>query len=565
MNKDVRTKLSIQNQSPANKDGMDNERKNKNMNDHNKSNNLMKKRKMNHNGGPQNASGNTNGGGGNNSNNNWNGGPPGNPNQMPYNAHRLTGAPAWDLPPGNSSTQTFTGRCRLFVANLPASVTDESLGKLFSEFGQLSEIYIGKGNQFAFVKMDTRQNAENAKNALDGKLLEGRTLRVRLAAHAAAIKVTNLPPCASNELLFHAFSTFGTVERAIVIADDRGRSTNEGIVEFGRKSSAQAAIKKCQQECLLLSSTPIPVVVTSLESRDEEEGVPEKNVQHTIEYRNEREYGPRFAEPGSVEFEVSNKWKQLSQIEAKRREEFEAEMREMHENFKNQMEFIKLEETTKQLREQLRQMEAQSQKMNADREARYDIERQREEQRRQHENMLRAQEEQIISPHGPQTDLNALRRQESDLRQQANALQQMLDRQESSLRQMSVGNTHHDDRMNMNSNMYGQPGMAGPNHGGLMGPGPAHNQMPPSPVNQMPMNPYGAPPNGPGTMHGGPQQHGQMGPHHPHPMQPQHQPMMPYNGVPSHTISMPPQSYNSGPSPQMGNNGYQLPKRNRRF
>lgn len=109
MNKDVRTKLSIQNQSPANKDGMDNERKNKNMNDHNKSNNLMKKRKMNHNGGPQNASGNTNGGGGNNSNNNWNGGPPGNPNQMPYNAHRLTGAPAWDLPPGNSSTQTFTG------------------------------------------------------------------------------------------------------------------------------------------------------------------------------------------------------------------------------------------------------------------------------------------------------------------------------------------------------------------------------------------------------------------------------------------------------------------------
>lgn len=84
----------------------------------------------------------------------------------------------------------------------------------------------------------------------------------------------------------------------------RGRSLNEGIVEFARKSSSQAAIKKCQNECLLLSSTPIPVVVTPLESRDEEEGVPEKGVLHSSEYRNEREIGPRFAEPGSLEWEV---------------------------------------------------------------------------------------------------------------------------------------------------------------------------------------------------------------------------------------------------------------------
>ena len=225
--------------------------------------------------------------------------------------------------------------------------------------------------------MDTRQNAENAKNALDGKLFEGRTLRVRLAAHAAAIKVTNLPPCVSNELLYLAFSTFGPVERAIVIADDRGRSINEGIVEFVRKSSAQAAIKKCQAECLVLSSTPMPVVVTSLESRDEEEGVPEKNVVHTMEYRNEREYGPHFCEPGTIEYEVAMKWKQLSQIEAQRREAFENEMREMHENFKNQMDAIKLEESIKQLREQLRQMENDSHKMKADHEARYEIDRHR--------------------------------------------------------------------------------------------------------------------------------------------------------------------------------------------
>ena len=85
----------------------------------------------------------------------------------------------------------------------------------------------------------------------------------------------------------------------------RGRSLNEGIVEFARKSSSQAAIKKCQNECLLLSSSPIPVVVSPLESRDEEEGVPEKSVLHSAEYRSEREMGPRFAEPGTIEWEVS--------------------------------------------------------------------------------------------------------------------------------------------------------------------------------------------------------------------------------------------------------------------
>jgi proline- and glutamine-rich splicing factor len=140
---------------------------------------------------------------------------------------RLTGAPAWDLAPNINQNQTFTGRCRLFVANLPQNVSEESLRSLFGEFGQISDIYIGKGNQFAFIKMDTKHNAELAKQQLDGKPFEGRTLRVRLAAHASAIRVTQLPPFVSNELLSLAFSSFGVVERAIVSADDRFVFTND--------------------------------------------------------------------------------------------------------------------------------------------------------------------------------------------------------------------------------------------------------------------------------------------------------------------------------------------------
>lgn len=294
--------------------------------------------------------------------------------------------------------------------------------------------------------MDTRANADAAKNALDGKITDGRSLRVRLAAHPAAIKVSNLPPCVSNELLHLAFSSFGLVERAIVIADDRGRSLNEGIVEFQRKTSALAAIKKCQNEPLLLSLSPLPVMVTSFEARDEEEGVPEKNVIFSSDYGKEREVGPRFSEPGSVEYEIASKWKQFFQIEAQRREAFEAEMKDMQENFRAKMEYFKLEETTKQLREQIRQMENRTQQFSNEQEMRRDYERQRDEERRQQLSMLRAKEEQLLGPAGPVgpgglmsngADMNNLRRQENELRQHASALQMLLDRQESTYR--SIG------------------------------------------------------------------------------------------------------------------------------
>lgn len=48
----------------------------------------------------------------------------------------------------------------------------------------------------------------------------------------------------SNELLESAFSQFGNVERAVVIVDDRGRSTGRGIIEFARKASATKALQQ---------------------------------------------------------------------------------------------------------------------------------------------------------------------------------------------------------------------------------------------------------------------------------------------------------------------------------
>lgn len=84
--------------------------------------------------------------------------------------------------------------------------------------------------------------------------MKGRPLRVRFATHAAALSVKNLSQFVSNELLEEAFSQFGMVERAVVIVDDRGRSTGKGIVEFASKPAARKALDRCNEGVFLLTA-----------------------------------------------------------------------------------------------------------------------------------------------------------------------------------------------------------------------------------------------------------------------------------------------------------------------
>uniref|UniRef100_A0A3Q2P263 RRM domain-containing protein n=1 Tax=Fundulus heteroclitus TaxID=8078 RepID=A0A3Q2P263_FUNHE len=79
-------------------------------------------------------------------------------------------------------------------------------------------------------------------------------LKVRFATHGAALTVRNLLPVVTNELLEEAFSQFGPVERAVVVTDDRGRSTGRGIVEFANKVGARKALERCNEGAMLLTT-----------------------------------------------------------------------------------------------------------------------------------------------------------------------------------------------------------------------------------------------------------------------------------------------------------------------
>jgi RNA recognition motif-containing protein len=67
---------------------------------------------------------------------------------------------------------------KLYVGNLSYSVTNSQLEELFGNYGQVKEIKIIDGKGFGFVEMSTSEEAEKAKEALNGSDFEGRTLRI---------------------------------------------------------------------------------------------------------------------------------------------------------------------------------------------------------------------------------------------------------------------------------------------------------------------------------------------------------------------------------------------------
>jgi RNA recognition motif-containing protein len=76
---------------------------------------------------------------------------------------------------------------KLYVGNLPFSTTDEQLREMFEQHGPTQSVNVivdretGRSRGFAFVEFETPEAAQAAREALDGKEIEGRALRVNEA------------------------------------------------------------------------------------------------------------------------------------------------------------------------------------------------------------------------------------------------------------------------------------------------------------------------------------------------------------------------------------------------
>ncbi|KAJ8955475.1 hypothetical protein NQ318_003575 [Aromia moschata] len=335
--------------------------------------------------------------------------------------------PTFDIPAVPMAEKKFNGRNRLYIAIAWRNC----------------QIFLNKEKNFGFIKMDYHSNAEKAKRELDGTVLKSRNLKIRFAPNSATIKVKNLTPYVSNELLHYAFSVFGEIEKATVTVDERGKPTGEGIIDFTRKGSALHAIRKCAEGCYFLTGSLRPVIVESFEIVDDIDGYPDKNLpKKSPDYHKEREVGPRFASPVLLKTNTACGGSNCTDLHSQKEEALKKELELEKEKLEAQMEYAKYEHETEVLRDQLRARELDKERQKREWEMK---ERQVEEERLRTEEQMRRTQEEMESRILQQQEELRRRQQENNLFMQAHNLDSMLEQQEQAYDQPSGGYSHYDN------------------------------------------------------------------------------------------------------------------------
>jgi len=76
---------------------------------------------------------------------------------------------------------------QIYVGNLAYKMSEDSLRKLFEQYGEVASVKIitdrltGRSKGFGFVEMSDNSGAENAIQKLNGTEVEGRNIKVNIA------------------------------------------------------------------------------------------------------------------------------------------------------------------------------------------------------------------------------------------------------------------------------------------------------------------------------------------------------------------------------------------------
>ncbi|CAN6230083.1 unnamed protein product [Urochloa humidicola] len=161
----------------------------------------------------------------------------------------------------------------LFVGNLPPSVTSHKLIELFLPFGRIvrsrvmDDCFTGLSKGYGFVKYSDPRSAAEAIKCMNGRMVEGKMLEVRVAnvsssgsnppilavpktdhqptkdMDMASLYVSNLPLLMDTAKLLDLFVPYGQVTSAKVAMDyTAGTSKGYGFVKFSDPHDAVHAI-----------------------------------------------------------------------------------------------------------------------------------------------------------------------------------------------------------------------------------------------------------------------------------------------------------------------------------
>jgi RNA recognition motif-containing protein len=98
----------------------------------------------------------------------------------------------------------------MYIGNLAYDVTESDLRDAFSEFGEVSSVKIitdkfsGRPRGFGFVEMPNNSEADQAIKALNGKVFNGRSIKVN-QAEPRSIKVNQAEPRGKRSGRRHRF------------------------------------------------------------------------------------------------------------------------------------------------------------------------------------------------------------------------------------------------------------------------------------------------------------------------------------------------------------------------
>ncbi|KAK6934978.1 RNA recognition motif domain [Dillenia turbinata] len=162
-------------------------------------------------------------------------------------------------------TQLENQKRKLFVLNLPWSLTVSDIKDLFNQCGTVTDVEIikhkdGKSRGFAFVTLSSAEEAQEAIDKFDSSEVSGRIIRVEFAKRFKRpsppsparpvseetrhrLYVSNLAWKARSSHLRELFSSsFKPVSARVVFDSPLGRSAGYGFVSFATKEEAEAAL-----------------------------------------------------------------------------------------------------------------------------------------------------------------------------------------------------------------------------------------------------------------------------------------------------------------------------------
>jgi RNA recognition motif-containing protein len=116
---------------------------------------------------------------------------------------------------------------KLFVGGFPLDIEEIELVKLFAVHGDVSTVKIVRNKQtkickgYAFIEMEERKGAENAMDALNGTIMDGKSLTVNINEET----VMNVEPLIATRIFTKPVTSYIVEHPPIIEKKKRPRRT----------------------------------------------------------------------------------------------------------------------------------------------------------------------------------------------------------------------------------------------------------------------------------------------------------------------------------------------------